>query len=72
MMLTARSNTGHFAMSHTVTALLPTPIRSPTCLASPPVRATASALMASSTTRTTVTPTRTGTVFQIGRPSPTS
>ena len=63
------SSTGHLAMSHTVTAVLPTPITSPACLASVPVSTTATALTASSTTSTTVTPRRTGTVFQIGRPS---
>jgi hypothetical protein len=59
-------------MSQIVTALLPTPITSPTCFARPPVRTTATALTVSSTTVTRVTARRSGMVFQIGLPSPTS
>ena len=69
MRLTIPSSTGHLAMSHTLTAVDPTPRSLPACLASPPVKTTATELNASRITITTVTPSRTGTVFQIGRPS---
>ena len=72
MKLTISSSTGHFAMFHTLTALSPTPITFPTCLARPPVRTTATATTASRTRSTTVVPIRVGSVFQIGRPSSTS
>ena len=44
----------------------------PTSRASPPVNVTAIAPAVSSSSVTTVTPRRTGIVFQIGRPSSTS
>jgi hypothetical protein len=56
-------------MFQTVTAVSPKPIRLPTCSASPPLSVTAIALTAVSTRSTIVRPTRTGSVFQIGRPS---
>ena len=72
MRLTIRSITGHLAMSNTITAEDPRPTRLPTCRASPPVEMTANALTVSKITVTTVTPSRIGTVFQIGLPSSTS
>ena len=45
---------------------------SPTFWATGPVKTTASAVTVSRTSRTTVTPRRTGIFFQIGRPSGTS
>ena len=48
------------------------PTSLPTCAASRPVSTTANAEIASSTPVTTVTPSRTGSFFQIGRPSGTS
>ena len=56
-------------MSQTWTAVSPTPISPPTSLARPPLSVTPIALTAVSTIRSTVSPTRTGSVFQIGRPS---
>ena len=69
MKLTTTSSTGHLAMFQTLTAVLPMPTRSPTFSASPPVRTTAIVEMASSVRSTSVSDTRTGSVFQIGRPS---
>jgi hypothetical protein len=69
MKLTTSSSTGHLAMFQTVTAVSLNPSNPPTCLASPPVRVTATALIASKTSSTSVSPTRVGRVFQIGRPS---
>ena len=63
---------GHLAMSNTVTALEPSPSTFADLVRQPPVRTTASALTVSSSTVTSVTPTRIGIVFQIGRPSSTS
>ena len=59
-------------MFHTVTAVSPSPIAFPACSASPPVNTTITALISSITPMTAVTPRRTGSVFQIGRPSGTS
>src|SRR3954447_26561929 len=72
MPATMSTSTGHFAMSHTVTAVLPTPSNDPALRARLPVITTATELSASNTTTTSVTTTRTGIVFQIGRPSSTS
>src|SRR3954470_21320425 len=72
MKLTISTSTGHLAMSQAVTAAPPRPTRLPTCLASGPVTTTATAQTASRIRVTIVMPTRTGNVFQIGRPSPTS
>ena len=69
MKLTTSSSTGHFAMSQTETAEPPTPNRLPIVRARPPVTTTANALRTSSVTITTVIPSRTGIVIQIGRPS---
>ena len=66
---TTNSRTGHLAMSHTVNAVDPSPTRSPTSWARPPVSTTADALIASRTSSTRVRTTRTGSVFQTGRPS---
>ena len=44
-------------------------MRSPTFCATGPVNTTASDVIVSRTSRTTVTPRRTGIFFQIGRPS---
>ena len=70
--LTMISSTGHFAMSQTVTAVEPMPSTWPTWLASPPVTTTMSADATSSTMISTVTPMRTGVIFQNGLPSGTS
>jgi hypothetical protein len=59
-------------MSHAVTAALPSPINLPTRLASGPVTTTATALAASRSSISNVTPRRSGIVFQTGRPSSTS
>ena len=56
-------------MFQTLIAVSLRPITPPTSLASPPVSVTAIALIAVSTISSTVSPTRTGSVFQIGRPS---
>ena len=50
-------------MSHTDTAVEPTPIRLPSLEASDPVNTTAAALSVSSTTVISVTPSRTGSVL---------
>ena len=57
------------AMFQAVTAVLPRPTRSPTFSAMPPVRTTAIVEIASRKSSTSVSATRTGSVFQIGRPS---
>jgi hypothetical protein len=59
-------------MLQAVTALSPRPITLPACSASPPVKTTATAQTSVPTTSASVTPTRTGRLFQIGRPSSTS
>jgi hypothetical protein len=59
-------------MSHTVTAVPPIPSSLPTWSARPPVTVTPMATIASINSRAMVISTRVGTVFQIGRPSPTS
>jgi hypothetical protein len=59
-------------MSQICTAVSPRPTTLPTVLASGPVRTTASALIVTSTSVRTVTATRSGIVFQTGRPSSTS
>ena len=69
MKLTTSRSTGHLAMFQTVTAVLPMPSRSPSFSASPPVSTTAIVEIASSVSSTRVSATRTGSVFQIGRPS---
>ena len=69
MRLTTSSSTGHLAMSQIVTAVLPIPSSLPTWVASPPVTTTATAQIASIASNTTVTPTLTGMVIHIGRPS---
>ena len=69
MKLTTRRITGHLAMFQTVTAVSLSPITPPTCLARPPLSVTAMALIASSTSSTSVSTTRVGSVFQTGRPS---
>ena len=71
-MLTSTISTGHFAMSQTSTAVEPIPNAPPTCLAIGPVSTTIAAAISSMTTNATVVSSRTGAVFQIGRPSSTS
>ena len=72
IVITTMRITGHLAMSHAWTALEPRPRTLPACLASPPVKVTPTATRASMSNSTSVVPTRVGSVFQIGRPSPTS
>ena len=69
---TISSRIGHLAMLQTSTNVLPRPMMSPTFCATGPVKTTASAVTVSRTSSTTVTPSRTGIFFQIGRPSGTS
>ena len=71
-MITTARITGHLAMSHTVTAASPMPTSLPTCWANPPVSVTAMVTAASMISSTSVVSTRVGTVFHMGRPSPTS
>jgi hypothetical protein len=59
-------------MFHTVTAVEPSPITSPAARARSPVNTTITALTRSISPTTAVTARRTGSVFQIGRPSGTS
>ena len=66
------TSTGHLAMSHVVTAAEPMPSTWPTCRASEPVTTTIAAEATSSTMSSTVTPRRSGSVFQAGLPSGTS
>ena len=66
------SSTGHFAMSQTVTAVDPMPSMFPTFWARAPVTTTMTAAATSKIMVAAVTPSRTGAVFQIGRPSGTS
>jgi hypothetical protein len=56
-------------MPQAVTALSPSPITLPACSARPPVNTTATAQTTVPITSASVTPTRTGRLFQIGRPS---
>src|SRR5690349_9828805 len=70
--LTSTISTGHFAMLQTVTTAAPQPYFSATASASPPVKTTIATEAISITPTTAVTPTRIGSVFQIGRPSGTS
>ncbi len=69
MKLTHSSSTGHLAMFQICTAVSPTPNTLPACSARPPLSVTPIALTAVSTISSTVSPTRSGSVFQIGRPS---
>ena len=70
MKLTNSISTGHFAMFQTCTAVSPTPSTLPDLLGEAAgERRPPTALMAVSTMSSTVRPTRTGSVFQIGRPS---
>lgn len=69
MNIISRTRTGHLTMFHRVTAVGPAPMKFPTHWATPPLRMTASALIATSVSRSRVMPTRTGRVFQNGRPS---
>src|SRR3954464_9799337 len=69
---TIRIRIGHLAMLQTDTKVDPRPIKLPTFSASGPVKTIASEVIVSRTSRTTVTPRRTGSFFQIGRPSSTS
>src|SRR5919112_4228597 len=70
--LTRTTSTGHLAMLHTVTATPPIPIFSPTTCARSPVNTTITADNTIIKPTTAVTPSRIGSVFQIGRPSGTS
>jgi hypothetical protein len=66
------SITGHFAICHSVTAVLPTPSASPTAVASGPDTTRATAVRATSTMQTKVMKSWSGSFFQKGRPSSTS
>ena len=67
-----RASTGHLAMFHAVTATPPRPTSLPTCSDSRPVSTTAKADTDSRIPVMIVTPSRTGSFFQSGRPSGTS
>lgn len=69
MMVTRTTRTGHLTIDHTVRAVSPIPSAEPALWARVPVKTTIRALTTASTIRTTVRPTRTGRIFQIGRPS---
>jgi hypothetical protein len=69
MKLTNSSSTGHLARFQMSTTVSPTPTRLPASLARPPLSVTPIALIAVSTISSTVSPTRSGSVFQTGRPS---
>ena len=69
MTVTSTTSTGHLAIDQTVSAVSPMPSAVPACRARPPVKTTISALATASTISATVTPTRTGSIFQTGRPS---
>ena len=66
------SSTGHFAMSQVSTAVWPIPKAVPTWFAIGPVSTTIAAAITSMMTSASVVTSRTGAVFQIGRPSSTS
>jgi hypothetical protein len=66
---TVISSTGHLAMSQTLTTAEPRPGALPAFCASPPVTTTIPADSTGKTSPTMVTRSRTGAVFQIGRPS---
>ena len=72
MSTTMASITGHFTMFHTVTGMEPSPIASPTAVASGPLTTRPSSTSATRTTAIRVTSSCTGRSFQTGRPSPTS
>ncbi len=66
------TSTGHFAMSQISTVAWPMPNAVPTWFAIGPVSTTIAAAMTSMTTSASVVSSRSGPVFQIGRPSSTS
>ena len=65
-------STGHFAMLHTSRPVSPTPSACPTLSASGPLNTTITAASTPRTAIASVIASRSGTVFQIGRPSPIS
>ena len=69
---TISSRIGHLTMPQTLTNVSPRPMMSPISWATGPVKTTASAVIVSRMSRTTVIARRTGIFFQIGRPSGTS
>jgi hypothetical protein len=69
MRMTTASMTGHLAMFQIVWAVEPMPSGPATALTTGPVRTMASSTAASRTIITSVTSSRSGRSFQIGRPS---
>jgi len=68
---TSTTITGHFAMSHTETASSLSPTTDPIACATDPESTIAAQMIATSTSRMSVTSSSTGRSFQIGRPSST-